>query len=356
MNEDIHYIKISPESLKSDVVQQTYSGNTFGVYSAMTQILSGGTNGDSLLTDLTIPIVFNQTFDDMGFYSAFDGFVLQKDVVSNFIVSGDPSNHFKIKLYNTSDQLKKFLKLSTYTIDWGDGTVEPFTAIYPNYMEHEYPPLTLSYKIKLTQNNPWGVTNIVKGVSIPNTLVTITNPLETITFTQQGGNWANIPINYNFIFTGDSENTVSAQTSDETFTITGFTSSQLNNLKLYGPIKYDTSVVVKKNNEDYGRVTEITDAYTAYTIQDVEYYDYPNGKTLFFIESNGITDNTVVAEPITKEEVLFGVVSSPEIQSQIFIDRGKNSAFEGIQRLGEVDNIGDLVSYGYGFFKIKEQQ
>ena len=78
-------------------------------------------------------------------------------------------------------------------------------------------------------------------------------------------------------------------------------------------------------------------------------------KLLIFIESNGITDNTVVAEPITKEEVLFGVVSSPEIQSQIFIDRGKNSAFEGIQRLGEVDNIGDLVSYGYGFFKIKEQ-
>ena len=142
MNEERYYIKISPESLKSDIVQQTYSGNTFGVYSAMTQILSGGTNGDSLLTDLTVPIVFNQTFDDMGFYSTFDGFVLQKDVVSNFIVSGDPTNDFKVKLYNTSDQLKKFLKLSTYTEDWGDGTVEPFTAIYPDYMEHEYPPLT----------------------------------------------------------------------------------------------------------------------------------------------------------------------------------------------------------------------
>ena len=50
------------------------------------------------------------------------------------------------------------------------------------------------------------------------------------------------------------------------------------------------------------------------------------------------------------------MVSPPEIQSQIFIDRGKNSAFEGIQRLGEVDNIGDLISYGYGFFKIKEEE
>ena len=61
-------------------------------------------------------------------------------------------------------------------------------------------------------------------------------------------------------------------------------------------------------------------------------------------------------ELLTKEEILFGVVSPPEIQSQIFIDRGKNSAFEGIQRLGEVDNIGDLISYGYGFFKIKEEE
>ena len=74
------------------------------------------------------------------------------------------------------------------------------------------------------------------------------------------------------------------------------------------------------------------------------------------MESSGLTEDMITAEPITKEEVLFGVVSSPEIQSQIFIDRGKISAFEGIQRLGEVDNMGDLVSYGYGFFKIKEQE
>jgi hypothetical protein len=138
--------------------------------------------------------------------------------------------------------------------------------------------------------------------------------------------------------------------------ISGYTSSKLTNLKLYGPTKYNTSVIVKRRNEDYGRVTEITDSYTAYTIQNVDYYDYPNGKTVYFMESNGLTEEMLDVQPITKEEVLFGVVSSPEIQSQIFIDRGKNSAFEKLQRLGEVDNMGDLVSYGYGFFKIKEQE
>lgn len=356
MNEEKYYIKISPESLKGDVIQETLSGITFGVYSGMSNILSGGTGGSSLLTNLSVPINFSQTFDDMGFYTPFDGYILQKDVVTNFIISGDPTNQYKIYLYNTSDEFKKFLKLSNYTVSWGDGFEEPFTAVFPDSMSHTYSPLTSQYTITLTQKNPWGVTKIEKPIDIPNTPITISNPLGNITFTQQGGSWSNIPINYNFIFTGDSENTVESQVSNQTFTITGYTSSKLTNLKLYGPTKYDTSVIVKRKNENYGRVTEITDSYTAYTIQNVDYYDYPNGKTVFFMESDGFTEEMLTAEPITKEEVLFGVVSSPEIQSQIFIDRGKNSAFEGIQRLGEVDNIGDLVSYGYGFFKINEQE
>lgn len=356
MSEQKYYFKISPEVLKGDVVQEQLSGVTFGVYTGMTNILSGGTNGSSLLTDLSIPLVFNQTFDDMGFYTPFDGFMLQKDVVNNFIFSGDPTNQYKIFVYNTSDEFKKFLKLSQYTIDWGDGTIEPFTESFPNYIEHTYAPLSDKYVIKLTQKNPWGVTDIEKPIYIPNTNVNITNPLGNITFTPQGGSWSGIPINYNFIFTGDSENNINAQVSEQSFIISGYTSSKLTDLKLYGPTKYDTSVVVKRKNQNYGRVTEITDDYTGYTIQNVDYYDYPNGSTIYFIESSGLTEDMMVAEPITKEEVLFGVVSSPEIQSQIFIDRGKNSAFEGIQRLGEVDNIGDLVSYGYGFFKIKEQE
>ena len=47
MNEEKYFIKISPESLKSDVFQKTYSGNTFGLYSALTAVISGGTCGSS---------------------------------------------------------------------------------------------------------------------------------------------------------------------------------------------------------------------------------------------------------------------------------------------------------------------
>lgn len=357
MIDDSTYIKISPENLKSDIVKETLSGITFGVYSGLTQILSGGTNGQSLLTGLTIPIVFTQTIDDLGFYTPFDGFMLQKDVVTNFVITGDTNNIYTILLYNTSEKTKKFLKLSSYQINWGDGSSDTFG---PNddFLSHTYNSIENTYTVSMVQRNPWGITQVEKKVTLPHTGVTINNPQGNITFTPQGGQWSGTPINYNFIFSGDSENTVSQQTSDNftnvPFLVTGFTTSKLEELKLYGPVKYNPAVVVKKYGQDYGQINEITPLYTAYTIDNVQYYDNKDGTTFFMVESSGLTENMIEALPITKEEVLLGVVSSPEIQSGIFIERGKNSAFEALQRLGEVDNIGDLTSYGYGFFKINK--
>ena len=357
MIEDTIYIKISPETLKSDIVRETLSGNTFGVYSGMSEILSGGTNGQSLLTGLTIPITFTQTIDNMGYYTEFDGFILQKDVVTNFVVSGDPNNLYTVNLYNTSEQTKKFLKLSSYIINWGDGGSDTFNSD-DEVLTHTYPSLPQTYNIFMTQKNPWGITSIKRKITVPHSGVTINNPEGSITFTPKGGNWSGTPISYDFIFTGDSKNIVQKQTSDNfttiPFTITGYTSSRLNELKLYGPVKFNPAVVVKKYGVDYGQIDEITDLYTGYTIENVQYYDYKDGTTVYFIESSGITENMIQELPLTKEEVLMGVVDSPEIQSGIFIERGKNSAFEALQRLGEVDNIGDLTSYGYGFFKINK--
>jgi hypothetical protein len=60
----------------------------------------------------------------------------------------------------------------------------------------------------------------------------------------------------------------------------------------------------------------------------------------------------LVCSGITKNEALLNVISPPEIYSGVFIERGKRSALESFQRLGEVDNVGDLVKYGYKFFNI----
>ena len=73
---------------------------------------------------------------------------------------------------------------------------------------------------------------------------------------------------------------------------------------------------------------------------------------MFFAESSGITSNEFVFSALTKDEYLLDFVMPPEINSAVYIERGKYSGFEPLQRLGEVDNMGDLRRYGYGYFKI----
>jgi hypothetical protein len=53
-----------------------------------------------------------------------------------------------------------------------------------------------------------------------------------------------------------------------------------------------------------------------------------------------------------KNELLLGIIDEAEVQSNVFIERGKNSALESIERLGEVNSIGSLEKYGYKFFNI----
>ena len=63
----------------------------------------------------------------------------------------------------------------------------------------------------------------------------------------------------------------------------------------------------------------------------------------------------MTAVPITKNEALLKVMDQPQIQTDVFVERGKNSAYERVQRLGEVDNLGDMINYGYGFFNVENK-
>lgn len=358
--ENYYSIKISPEVLLSDKTVVQYSGESVPVYSSMTQLLSGGTNGSSLLTGLTIPILLTESTNDLGYYSVFDGAILQKEVVNNFIFSAD---NWTVYVYNTSEQINNYLQLSTYKINWGDNTPQQIVStLFPTPITHTYVanPFQQSYTITLTQINPWGITSVKKVLSLPFTGVTIDNPQGEAFFTPMIGEWSSTPVSYDFIFSGDAINLVSEQTSDNyvsplPFTISGFTSSQLDDLKLYGPQKYIPYQDVIKNGSVWGRIISINPIYTAYTIQGTVYYDYSDGTTIYFQQSSGLTSEMLVQSAITKDETFLNVVSSPEVYSDIFIERGKNTAYERIQRLGEVDNLGDLLTYGYGFFNVSEE-
>jgi hypothetical protein len=324
----------------------------------MTQTLTGNTNYTSLLTGLTVPILLVQNTVDLGYYSTFDGAISQKNVVTNFIFSSTTTNPYYWNVYNTADiEFNSFLELSQYTVDWGDGSpIEPITSYTPNSISHVYASKPKEYTITLTQNNPWGNTLVQKKIQTPYVDVPNFNPQGTAYFTPNTGSWSATPISYNYIFTGDAVNLVADQVSSAyvtvPFTVSGYTDSRINDLSQYGTKKFQLLVPVQKNNEDYGIITEINLVYTAYTIQNVDYYDYANGETIYFIQSSGLTENWMVQDPLVKDELLLGIISQAEVQSNVFIERGKNSAYERIQRIGEVDNLGDLINYGYYFFNV----
>lgn len=357
MNQDYYKFIVSPENIKGDLSTVNYHGYQVGVYSAMTQVVSSGSGGSSTLTGLTINLLLRQNTVDMGYYSPFDGAVLQKDVVANFIFSSNTDTPYEYRIYNTSEEFQKFLELSSYTIDWGDGSQKQALVTYsPQFLSHLYPSSQGIYTITMEQINPWGRTIVQKTINVPYTDAIIYNPTGTSFFVPSYGNWIGTPVSYDYIFSGDAVNDVDEQISSNyvtvPFTVSGNTKSRINELAQYGTPKFKVGVPVIANGQIWGVINNINDTFTAYTVNQINYFDFNNGTTIFLESSSGLTQYNLTAVPITKEEVLLKVIDQPQIQTNVFIERGKNSAYERIQRLGEVDNLGDLVNYGYGFFAV----
>jgi hypothetical protein len=391
--EDRYYsIRISPEVISGDLFTSPYNAgysqfNLSGdpccdtttttttsqytgfthVYSSMTQIVSGGTNGTSLLTGLTLPIFLTENTVDVGYYSVFDGMVLQKDTMTNFLFSASTSTPNTYYFYNTSDtEFKKYLSFANYEIDWGDGSPsQTVNNTSPSYYNHTYASSGV-YTITMSGMSPWGYNVVKKDVTVPFTNIVATNPNGTAYFYPSGGNWTGTPLMYDYIFSGDSNCDVDDQSSFNyttvPFLVTGYTNSTVGDLVQYGSKydptrfagKYKLGVQVTGTSGSIGTFwgPSVDNLYTAYTINDINYYDYNDGTTIFTVYSSGMTPDMMVCSAITKNEVLLNVINEAEIQSNVFIERGKNSVLERLERLGEVDNVGDLEKYGYKFFNV----
>jgi hypothetical protein len=379
---------ISPENIKSDIVFVPYTGDTdittiidpccltettfsatttgmTGVYLPMEYLLSGNTNGTSFLTGLSVNIMFTESVVDIGYYTPTDGLILQADVLNNFIVTANTINPYTYKFYNTSDfEFIKFLQLCTYTLDWGDGSpLQAVLGITP--ISHTYPTAPNTYTITLTANSPWGISKVQKIVTVPYTDVVITNPQGSITFFPAGGSWSATPISYDYIFTGDSSTDIddyySYNYTPVPFPITGFTLSSLNDIAQFGPKvnlaggKYKLGVQVTGTTGAIGTYwgEDPNGLFSAYTINGVNYYDYEDF-TIYIVDSYGIVPDEIVLSALTKNEALMNVIDQPEIITNVFIERGKYTPLENIERIGEVDNVGDLEKYGYKYFKVEK--
>jgi hypothetical protein len=387
MNELYYKFIVSPENVNGDLVYVNYTGDTdisylidpccpvtaqtitittgtTGVYLPMGLVVTGGTNGDSMLTGLSVNILITQNTVDFGYYTPFDGAILQKDVINNFVYTADTLFPYTYVFYNTSDlEFAKFLSLVQYVVDWGDGTQQPITSPLP--LVHTYPASNATYTIKLTAYSPWGISYVEKEATVPFTGTTIPNPNGTAFFVPAGGSWSTTPISYDYIFTGDSNTNIndyySYNYTSIPFLITGYTNSSINELAQYGPV---SNLIGGKFI--YGPVTGSTGLvgeflgidpnglYTAYTINDITYYDY-NDYTLYVVYSSGLTQNDLVLSAITKNEALLNVIDQPQVISNLLVERGNYAPLEYIMRIGEVDNVGDLEKYGYKFFNVEKE-
>ena len=169
MDTEFYKVRISPEVLSTIIQDVNYDGETVGVYSGMSEMLSGGTFGTSLFTGLTIPILLTESVTDLGYYSTFDGDILQLDVVNNFIIyptGSGPINSYIINVKNTSDQFLSANLLSNYTIDFGDGSpIQNFPM--DGVITHTYPSTPRVYTIIVNQRGPWGIITIKKQMTLP---------------------------------------------------------------------------------------------------------------------------------------------------------------------------------------------
>jgi hypothetical protein len=70
------------------------------------------------------------------------------------------------------------------------------------------------------------------------------------------------------------------------------------------------------------------------------------------VETNANSFNRFVNKKIFKKERYIGLVSMPEVKSELFIERDEIKVFERHQRLSEINNLAELITYRNGYYKM----
>jgi hypothetical protein len=164
-------------------------------------------------------------------------------------------------------------------------------------------------------------------------------------------------------------------------TITGQTESKAEDVRSYSSLQ-PYSLNFDTNTESYinysggtvngvDRATSLGNPFTYVfgadvTDPNIGTINQKNG--LVYQDFSGKTSNTVVSyvgegwnetntslSALTKEEYLFGIISKPEVKSDVFIDRAITTIFEKHLKLSEISNLDELTRYGRGFYNIIRQ-
>lgn len=253
-----------------------------------------------------------------------------------------------INIYNTvnTNQLRALID-AVYTISWGDGT--PNTTLpMPTvddmnlpYAQHTYSS-DGEYEIEITVISPWKVEKLKRVITIPIVNYEFPTDLGRLCFEVPYSNptWYQ---NQNYLqdyheLTGATDN------AEINFLAAG--KSRLDEFQLYGSSQY-SGVTVFTTGAGY--------VVTGYTIDGLFYMDYEDGYTHITGTTSSYYQDEVYQGMITRDEHLIGFIDTPQISSDIFVERGKQSVMERNLRLGELDSTGEMDIYGSGFFKVRKQ-
>ena len=69
----------------------------------------------------------------------------------------------------------------------------------------------------------------------------------------------------------------------------------------------------------------------------------------------GWNETNTSLSALTKEEYLFGITQQPEVDSDVFIDRGATIVFEKHLRLSEVESLEHMERYNNGYYNLVKQ-
>jgi hypothetical protein len=145
---------------------------------------------------------------------------------------------------------------------------------------------------------------------------------------------------------------------DEYFNYQNTLVDGINRVKELGnPSKYVFDTVNDTNlgtpNQVYGIQYSDYSGSTRQIIVDGVSVRVPLTEFMFIGEGWNMTNTSLSA--ITKEEYLFGIIFPPEVESDVFIDRGITSVMDRHLRLSEIKNLGQFNRYGNGFYKLNKQ-
>lgn len=171
--------------------------------------------------------------------------------------------------------------------------------------------------------------------------------------------------------------------------IVGATDSKLYSVKTYNTlVPYEPNFDVKREQyqtfdgvtvNGVDRVTKIDDDEITYTINakknnfigtsgqtiGILYTDNPIDSIILPKElsnqftttkvqymSEGWNKTNMSLTPQIQEEYLLGIINAPEVENDVFIDRGAISVLDKHLRLSEIETLDHLSRYGNGFYKI----